>query len=100
LAICDIVEKNSGPGAQTERSGAVGPVRGLLGGTTSPAAFFHPLALLRYMRGSDTYNAKMRGKPPHENPGKSQRTVWLHRLLDPRTIVIPAGNANTGLLGN
>src|SRR5262249_39628821 len=27
------------PGAQTGRPGAVGPVRGLLGGTTSPAAF-------------------------------------------------------------
>src|SRR5262249_15525022 len=30
---------DSVPGAQTERPDAVGPVRGLLGGTTSPAAF-------------------------------------------------------------
>jgi hypothetical protein len=28
------------PGAQTERRGGAGPVRGLLGGKTSPAAFF------------------------------------------------------------
>jgi hypothetical protein len=34
------------PGAQTERPGAVGPVRGLLGGTTSPAALFQPLTPL------------------------------------------------------
>src|SRR5262249_23565541 len=31
--------RTTAPGAQTERPGAVGPVRGLLGGTTSPAAF-------------------------------------------------------------
>src|SRR5262249_33982252 len=31
------------PGAQTVRPGAAGPVRGLLGGTTSPAALFQPL---------------------------------------------------------
>src|SRR5262245_20218369 len=35
------------PGAQTECPGAVRPVRGLLGGTTSPAALFHRLNLLR-----------------------------------------------------
>ena len=33
------------PGAQTERRGGAGPVRGLLGGKTSPAALFFLLFL-------------------------------------------------------
>src|SRR5262249_34299172 len=33
------------PGAQTGRPGAVGPVRGLLGGTTAPAALIYLAAL-------------------------------------------------------
>src|SRR5262249_32945084 len=38
------------PGAQTGRPGAVGPVRGLLGGTTSPAALLRGLTPLRPRR--------------------------------------------------
>jgi hypothetical protein len=34
------------PGAQTVRSDAVGPVRGLLGGAASPAALIHLLISL------------------------------------------------------
>ena len=41
------------PGAQTGRPGAVAPVRGLLGGTTSPAALFHSVLVPRYVRGPD-----------------------------------------------
>jgi len=33
------------PGAQTERRGGAGPVRGLLGGKTSPAAMFQESGL-------------------------------------------------------
>jgi len=33
-------EETSIPGAQTERRGEAGPVRDLLGGVSSPAAFF------------------------------------------------------------
>ncbi len=32
--------RDTDPGAQTERRGGAGPVRGLLGGKTSPAAVF------------------------------------------------------------
>jgi hypothetical protein len=39
------------PGAQTERRGGAGPVRGLLGDKTSPAAFFFPsIAVNRWVR--------------------------------------------------
>jgi hypothetical protein len=34
------MDENTKAGAQTERPGAVGPVRGLLGGTNLPAALF------------------------------------------------------------
>src|SRR5262245_7211099 len=44
--------RNNDPGAQTGRPGAVGPVGGLLGGTTPPAALFHRLGLLRSWRDS------------------------------------------------
>src|SRR5262249_12765604 len=40
------------PGAQTERPGAVGPVRWVLGGATSPAALFHRLSWPRSRRDS------------------------------------------------
>src|SRR5262249_19066430 len=40
--------KDNEPGAQTERPGAVGPVRGLLGGTTSSAALFCVDGVIRY----------------------------------------------------
>src|SRR5262249_26410151 len=39
--------EDSEPGAQTVRPGAVGPVRELLGGATSPAALSQPLTLSR-----------------------------------------------------
>src|SRR5262249_61324601 len=35
--------EDNDPGAQTVRPGAAGPVRGLLGGRTPPAALFQPL---------------------------------------------------------
>src|SRR5262245_26040186 len=38
-AVCSKMER-SPPGAQTERRGGAGPVRGLLGGKASPAALF------------------------------------------------------------
>src|SRR5262245_2609851 len=40
------------PDAQTVRPGAVWPVRGLLGGTTSPAALFHWLIIAFCVRGA------------------------------------------------
>src|SRR5262249_10248945 len=39
--------EDNDPGAQTGRPDAVGPVRGLLGGRTSPAALFQTLTSLR-----------------------------------------------------
>src|SRR5205814_2728851 len=39
-AVCAIL-KGHGPGAQTERRGDAGPVRGLLGGRPSPATFLN-----------------------------------------------------------
>jgi hypothetical protein len=36
---CVRMKRSSAPGAQTERRGDAGPVRDLLGGETSPAAF-------------------------------------------------------------
>ena len=38
-AVCDRMATATHPGAQTERRSDAGPVRGLLGGKTSPAAF-------------------------------------------------------------
>jgi hypothetical protein len=37
-AVCVKMVKVTSPGAQTERRGGAGPVRGLLGGKASPAA--------------------------------------------------------------
>jgi len=39
LLVCRITNPATDPGAQTERQGDAGPVRGLLGGKASPAAF-------------------------------------------------------------
>jgi hypothetical protein len=39
-AACGRMTRSSAPGAQTERRGDAGPVRVLLGGGTSPAAWF------------------------------------------------------------
>src|SRR5262249_56001545 len=44
--------EDSEPGAQTVRPGAVGPVRGLLGGRTSPATLFQLLILLEALPGA------------------------------------------------
>src|SRR5262249_43349776 len=45
--------EDNDPGAQTGRPGAVGLVRGLLGGTSSPAVLFRGLTPPRTRRGQD-----------------------------------------------
>jgi hypothetical protein len=45
-AVCRRMVTAAFPGAQTERRGAAGPVRGLLGGSTPPAALF-PVSEIR-----------------------------------------------------
>ena len=46
-AVCLIMVKATSPGAQPERRGGAGPVRDLLGGKASPAAFLVALGIKR-----------------------------------------------------
>jgi hypothetical protein len=45
---CGRMTRSSTPGAQTERRGDAGPVRVLLGGTSSPAALLFPFSIRQF----------------------------------------------------
>src|SRR5262249_7833369 len=73
--------EDNDPGAQTVRPGAAGPVRGLLGGTTSPAALFQTA----YFTPRLAACAAPTGATCRPRPSRTRRRACRSSVPAPRT---------------
>jgi hypothetical protein len=66
------------PGAQTERRGDAGPVRALLGGETSPAAFLRSVEVVILLeKGFWGHDQELRTKAALPVHARARATAWL-----------------------